>query len=106
MQGCDEHQRRVVATDIGNLPGGEKLSKRLTKIHPAQRDVRRVLKEVERVAADEDHVLELINSLASSEAFLPKTTRTKLNNLLDADCVLEVIAPLGVSLFKKLLCCI
>lgn len=85
---------------VESLPGGDRIAKKLRKIHASKRTVRKVLDEVEKQAADDEHAVDLINALSDDGELVPRPTRDDLISLIQSDCVTKVLSLKAKSVFK------
>lgn len=75
------------------LPGGARLAGCIERAHPADRGVRAVLDWIEAAAADGDHALDLAAAAADETSLLTVDVRSKIQKLIDGDCLLDLIEP-------------
>lgn len=94
----------MTALNTEKVPGGDRVVKKIAKLHVAKRTVRRVLDEVEVEAGSPEHAMELVSALSQDERLLPATTRRSLGTLIDSNCILEVISIKSSSLVNRLNC--
>jgi hypothetical protein len=88
-----------------NVPGGDRVIAKLAKLHVAKRTVRRVLDEVEKQAANDEHASDLLSALCADASLLPTPTRQSLATLIKSNCITEVltIKP-RTSIFGRMNC--
>ena len=73
------------------VPGGDRVVKKIAKLHVSKRTVRRVLDEVELEAASKEHATDMLVALSADDQLLPAQTRQSLTTLLQSDCIVEVM---------------
>lgn len=73
------------------VPGGDRVVKKLAKLHVSRRTVRRVLDEVEVEAASKEHASDMLSALSADERLLPNQTRRSLTTLIESNCIAEVL---------------
>jgi hypothetical protein len=87
---------------LADLPGGTKVVKRVCAVHSSKRDVRRVLNAISAEAADQEHASALMDALVRDTSYVPHNVRTKLQNLISAGVLSDVIKPASQPLLSRL----
>ena len=101
---ADQYVDQAGASAVTDVPGGDRVQKKLEKMHVAKRTVRRVLDEVEMQAADEQHANDLLVALSNATALLPAGTRESLASLLQSNCVVDVLSIKAKKLTERFSC--
>ena len=87
---------------LADLPGGSDVVKRVCAVHSSKRDVRRVLNAVSAQAADQEHARALMDALVSDTSYVPQNVRTKLQNIISAGVLEDVIKPVSQPFVSRL----
>jgi len=94
--------RITSASKLSDLPGGSKTAKQICAVHSSKRDVRRVLSVVSAQAADQEHARSLVEALVSDTSYIPHNVRMKLQNLMNAGVLSDVIQPRVTSFMSRI----
>ena len=87
---------------LADLPGGSKVVKRVCAVHSSKRDVRRVLNAISAEAADQEHASALMDALVRDTSYVPHNVRTKLQNLISAGVLGDVVKPASQPFLSRL----
>lgn len=80
-----------MSTYVEQVPGGDRIAKKLNRMHVSKRSARCILDLIEAQAGDEQHAIELARALSDDTTIVPEATRESLKRLLISECVTEVM---------------